>query len=438
MQRPSLTPSQIYRRREPEKTVLYRALAQHFETFLQVYEERFQPTFGHFRQVIQSTVHRFLDCGIFDRGFARARCPKCKYEFLVALSCKLRCICPSCHQKRELLWAEWAAEELLEDVPHRQVVLTIPKRLRVFFRYDRRLLGDLAACAWRALSLYFKLHYDKDPILPGAIGFIATAVEMLNWMPHIHILLTDGGFLPDGTFRHLLYFDSDKVEKLFRAEVLRLLFNKQLIGEPTVSNMLSWNHSGFSAHAGVRVDTITEAARIGRYMIRCPLVLERLQWDEDTAEIVYAARPKRAPGPFGGIVRWDVLEFIARVTDHIPEPGQQLVRNWGFYSNASRGKRRVNSELDKPPDPEANELVEQDADGWRRRRRLTWAKLIQKVYEIDPLLCRFCGTEMKIISFITEYPVINKILTHIEFESQQPEPLAHSPPLFKDTVYVPF
>ena len=177
------TPSRIYRRRQPEKTVLYRALAHSFETFRKGNEERFQPTFGHFRKVIQDTVYKFLDCGIFDRGFARARCPKCRHEFLVALSCKLRCICPSCHQKRELLWADWAVEELLEQVPHRQVVLSIAKRLRVFFRYDRRLLGDLAACAWRALRLYFKLYYDDDSILPGAVGFIATAGEFLGWHP---------------------------------------------------------------------------------------------------------------------------------------------------------------------------------------------------------------------------------------------------------------
>ncbi len=68
-------------------------------------------------------------------------------------------------------------------MPHRQVVLTIAKRLRVFFRYDRRLLGDLAACAWRAIRLYFKVYYDGDLILPGAVGFIATAGEFLNWMP---------------------------------------------------------------------------------------------------------------------------------------------------------------------------------------------------------------------------------------------------------------
>ena len=256
--------------------------------------------------------------------------------------------------------------------------------------------------------------------------------------PHLHILMTDGGFLPDGTFRHLLYFDSDMVEQLFCAEVLRLLLKKQLITEQTVNNMLSWQHSGFSAHASVRADTIKDAVQIGRYMIRCPIVLKRLQWDEESGEVVYAARPSRAKGPFGGVVRWDVLEFIARVTDHIPEPGQQLTRNWGYYANASRGKRRRNSELESPHEQEGTDIEEQDADGWRRRRKLTWAKLIQKVYEIDPLLCRFCGTEMKVISFITEYPVIRKILTHIDFESQQPEPLAHSPPLFKDTVYVPF
>ncbi len=90
--------------------------------------------------------------------------------------------------------------------------------------------------------------------------------------------------------------------------------------------------------------------------------------------MVYAARPARAAGPFGGVVRWDVLEFIARVTDHIPEPGQQLIRNWRYYSNASRGKRRRNSELESSREQEATDQEEQDVDGWRRRRKLTWAK----------------------------------------------------------------
>ncbi len=90
------------------------------------------------------------------------------------------------------------------------------------------------------------------------------------------------------------------------------MLEKELVGRDTVNNMLSWNHSGFSADASVRVETIADAVRIGRYMIRSPLVLERLNWDGERGEVTYQARPKRSQGPSGGIARWDVLEFIAR------------------------------------------------------------------------------------------------------------------------------
>ena len=36
--------------------------------------------------------------------------------------------------------------------------------------------------------------------------------------------------------------------------------------------------------------------------------------------------------------------------------------------------------------------------------------MIQKVYEIDPLLCPFCGGEVKILSFIIKPKTIKKIL----------------------------
>jgi hypothetical protein len=138
----------IYRPRHPERTVLYRVFAQHFERFVQVYDERFAPSRGPLPPGAREAVNRYLDCGIFACGVARVRCGDCGHDFFIAFSCKLRCLCPSCHMKRELIWAQWAVDELLEDVPHRQVVFTIPKRLRPYFRYDRALLGDLAACAW--------------------------------------------------------------------------------------------------------------------------------------------------------------------------------------------------------------------------------------------------------------------------------------------------
>ena len=70
----------------------------------------------------------------------------------VAFSCKQRCTCPSCHQKRTLLTAIHVAEEVCFPVAHRQVVLTIPKRLRLHTRFDRKLLGKLSSCARTCLK----------------------------------------------------------------------------------------------------------------------------------------------------------------------------------------------------------------------------------------------------------------------------------------------
>jgi hypothetical protein len=414
-----------YRARRPERTVLYRALAHHFDRFLLAYDERFQSTHGYLRRCVEPAVWRFLDCGIFDHGVARIRCPDCRHEFLVAFSCKLRALCPSCHQKRDLLWAAWAEEELLEDVHHRQVVFTIPKRLRIFFRYDRKLLGELAACAWRALRLYFDVSFDGAEVTPGAVGFLQTSGELLNFHPHVHILVTDGGFRPDGSFYHLPGFNSRHLERLLRAEILRTLVDKGLIGEETVRNLLAWRHSGFSIHGAVRVKDRQGAARLGRYMIRCPLALKRLSWNEDTAQVGYTARPTRRVGPGPTAASWDVLEFIARVVDHIPEPSQQMTRYWGFYANAARGKRhKAQEEAGASPKRAREDPVE----AFTRQARLSWAKLIRRVYEIDPLLCPFCGGQMKILAFITDFATARAIRRSLKLPAQEPEPLAHAPP----------
>ncbi|MGD8818205.1 MAG: transposase [Acidobacteriota bacterium] len=433
-----------YRPRHPERTVLYRVFAQHFDRFVQVYDERFAPTRGPLPRGAREAVNRYLDCGIFACGFARVRCGECGHDYFVAFSCKLRCICPSCHMKRELIWAEWARDELLEDVAHRQVVFTIPKRLRPYFRYERALLGDLAGCAWRALRLWVLAYFEDDAAVPGAVGFIQTAGELLNWHPHVHLLVSDGVFDGEGAFERFTFFDTQLIERLFRAEVLRLLMDRGLISQEVVDNLLSWRNSGFSVHADVKVADRQAAARLGRYMIRCPVVVERMSLDEDTGEVIYRTRPSRVDHPEGPVTRWDVYELIGRVLDHLPAPNQQMVRYWGFYSNVARGKRRaaarrIAAGLDPDDEISGTGVVAvspvTDDEPYRRRVRLGWAALIKKVYEIDPLLCPYCGGEMKIIAFITEHATVAHILEHIRMPAQRPEPLAHSPPLQEELLY---
>jgi len=80
-------------------------------------------------------------------GFARIPCPNCRAEHLLAFSCRTRNFCPSCQGKRSALFAEHVVTEILEPVPHRHVVLTIPRVLRGLFQRDRRSLDLLARAA---------------------------------------------------------------------------------------------------------------------------------------------------------------------------------------------------------------------------------------------------------------------------------------------------
>ena len=84
---------------------------------------------------------------------------------------------------------------------------------------------------------------------------------------------------------------------------------------------------------------------------------------------------------------FDVYEFIAAVLDHLPAPHQQMVRYWGRYANASRGKRRAaargaDHELGTEQGTAtlaALAAAPAEEPPYRRRSRLTWAALIRKV-----------------------------------------------------------
>ena len=47
------------------------------------------------------------------------------------------------------------------------------------------------------------------------------------------------------------------------------------------------------------------------------------------------------------------------------------------------------------------------------RARATWARLIRKVYEADPLECPKCKGPMRVIALIENPAIIQRILEHL-------------------------
>jgi hypothetical protein len=119
----------------------------------------------------------------------------------------------------------------------------------------------------------------------------------------------------------------------------------------------------------------------------------------------------QSPGLRQGVKRnfqiLPVLEFIAEFTQHIPIKGSHLIRYSGWYSNKERGIRGIEPEEEKPKEVEEETTFNQ-------ARRQQWAMLIQRVYEVDPMICPRCGGQMVVISFIPPpmEKVIDKILKH--------------------------
>jgi hypothetical protein len=63
-----------------------------------------------------------------------------------------------------------------------------------------------------------------------------------------------------------------------------------------------------------------------------------------------------------------------------------------------------------------------------------WARLIQKIYNVNPLLCPKCLGSMKIIYFIEDEEIISKILKHLGLweVKQRPPPRANAPNIHID------
>ncbi len=84
-----------YKRREPEKTLLYEVVAENLDAFLTHTREANADGTG-LPRFIEQEFRRYLVCGILSHGFSRVVCTACGHEVVVGFSCKGRGFCPSC------------------------------------------------------------------------------------------------------------------------------------------------------------------------------------------------------------------------------------------------------------------------------------------------------------------------------------------------------
>jgi len=249
--------------------------------------------------VVERVLREFLKYGLLEHGFARLWCGECRRSVLVAFSWRGRSFCPSCEKKKQLLWAEWLRDEVLLGVAHRHVVLTIPRLLRPLFRRRRELLGELARAGAEAVKELIRHAGGEGDVRPGIVVSVATAGDLLQWHPHLHLITTDGGRGKDGSWHTLAEWDTERLMRLFRDQLLGRLLDKRAISQELVHKLLAWRHPGFSAHVGDRV-AAEDKRRLedtAAYLVRNPLSLKKLVYLDGQRAVLYRSRNEPRPGP---------------------------------------------------------------------------------------------------------------------------------------------
>ena len=157
---------------------------------------------------------------------------------------------------------------------------------------------------------------------------------------------------------------------------------------------------GFDLHAAVTVSPDDRYAleRLCRYLCRPALSNERLELLDD-AHVGLELKTPFSDGTSHLALTFD--ELLQRLCALVPRPGTHRVHYHGILAPAARHRSKVVPEPDVEPCPELTEsddtaLLGFDDDSPLRKRRKTvrkllWAELLQRVFDLEVLKCPSCG-----------------------------------------------
>ena len=354
--------------------ILQQIFADHYEEILYTL---------HPRATEIENITKMINCGDPSYGGAMYACPKCGHLKFVPFRCHSR-FCPTCGTHYAQKRANAMANQLVA-VRHRHCVFTIPEDLRHFFKDDRSLLDCLfTAVQSVVLRMFLKENKSKN-FTPGFICVLHTFGRPLEWNPHIHCLISEGGHSDDGEWRNIHHFNYKLLRESFRTALLNEL--ESHIGSSfknIKSQMYRMHENGFYVYAKPSLaDPRTVTQYIGRYLGRPVIATKRIDRYNKDADTVTFHYNRHEDNKY--IERTlPAIEFIKLLMQHIPEKHFKMIRYYGIYSR--------HREIDK-------NLRRQHTSEQRRiyTSFTRWRESILLSFGYDPLQCPKCNSQMEIL-----------------------------------------
>jgi hypothetical protein len=435
--------SVAYQRRQPETTLLCRTLQAHWLPFLAEIEAEG----GELPAFVRDEIEAYFRCGILAHGFVRVRCKDCGHNRVVAFACKRRGFCPSCLGRRMADTAVFCVDHISPRVPVRQLVLTVPLRLRFQMAYSPQLAGAVLRAVIAAITGDLRRRARKCGIRgrlrTGAFTVVQRFGSALGLNVHFHTLALDGVYArqPDGGLLfHPLPAPSDEdVARVARAvcrKVHRLLVRQKDAADDQTSlldelanasvqglvatgprrgcRVLRLGRSGDDADAAIPSKRCAEVAgfnvhantsarandrkrleHLVKYLARPPIAHDRLTELPDGR---IALRFKQAWRDGTASCDLEPLALLARLAALVPPPRRHLTLYCGVLSSHARLRSQV-----VPQAPTEATATEQPQNPARKSKHIPWAELLPRTFAIG-IKCGKCGSSLASylgVSFMT-------------------------------------
>lgn len=363
----------------------------------------------HPRSSVIENVEKMINCGDPAFGGAMYGCTECGNLKFVSFHCHCR-FCPSCGNKYSMDRATAMSLKII-NVQHRHCVFTIDSELRHFFLKDRSLLSLLFDAVNSVITRMFHKENKSELFTPGFICVLHSFGRDLKWNPHIHCLLCEGGMGNSGLWRNIHHFNYTFMRNAFRTALLNLLEEKIGSSFKKVKAKCYHDHKdGFYVFAKPnKCDPKTVTKYVGRYLGRPVIATSRIDsYDGEFVTFHY----NRHEDEKLIIETIPVLEFIARLIQHIPEKHFKQVRYYGIYARHNDNDKTLHLAI-----PKEKHKIFKSFNEWRTA--------LLNSFGYDPLKCPCCGATMSFLELYFNHKRVS--LEELYEEAKAKSPIIRPP-----------
>lgn len=343
------------------------------------------------RLSIMRAIVNLLSCKNKVRGGKQYKCSNlaCTHTKQVFFTCKAKS-CSSCGKKATEVWLQ-KQKNILPDTTWQHITFTMPDVLWPFFWWNRPLQNKISKLAAECIQSIAR----AKKIIPGVFTALHTFGRDLKRNVHIHLSVTLGGLSLDHSKWVKIFFNKDMLMRQWRYKLIQLLraeYNTGALIIPTsIQKLLNHTYTFkhfldehynryWHVHCARPTDNYKKnIAYLSRYIKRPAIAESRLKhYDGHSIVFQYLNHKTKMFRK----KTMSVETFIGKFIQHIPDTGFRMIRYYGFLSNRLRGNLL----------PTVRQILQQDADS--DNLPPSYAQLMLKNFNINPLKCILCGHQM--------------------------------------------